>query len=519
MKQPPKPNTSTFIMLRYFITLLTFICISSTAKTQDKIQRPNVIVILADDLGWADLSSYGSTFYETPNLDKLAANGIRFTQNYATCPVCSPTRASMMTGKYPVKTGVTDWIRGRQEDGKARPYEKLLAQPTAYQLALEEKTIAELALEEGYKTFFAGKWHLGEEEKYWPDHQGFQINKAGWSKGSPSGKINDSTGGYFTPYSNPKLNDGPAGEYLTDRLTNECLSFLESNSQNPFFMMYCLYAVHNPLQAPGYLIKKYEGKQKRLNINNKNRFLKNESWMNNESDWKQRMIQDNAVYAAMIENMDWNIGRLLDKLKQLNLDGNTLVIFTSDNGGLSTAEGSPTTNAPLRAGKGWLYEGGIRVPMIMYWKGKILAGSISDLPVSTADLYPTIAKAINANYKKDKDIDGENIFHLLMQPNKYQKRYIYWHYPHYSNQGGKPGSVIREGNYKLIYNYEDETTELYNVVQDIGETDNIASGNRQIVTRLKKKLFVWLKKNAALFPNKNPSFNSKILRVSKGQDE
>jgi arylsulfatase A-like enzyme len=477
-----------------------FICF--TANAQNEYKRPNVIVILADDLGWADLSSYGSTFYETPNLDKMASNGIRFTQAYATCPVCSPTRASMMTGKYPVKTGVTDWIPGRQENGKAMLYEKLIAPPTAFQLALEEKTIAEFALENNYKTFFAGKWHLGEEEKYWPNYQGFQINKGGWSKGSPTGRLNDSTGGFFTPYKNPTLKDGPVGEYLTDRLTNECIQFMENNKQTPFFLMYSLYAVHNPLQAPAALIKKYEAKQKKLGLQNKDRFAKDEAWMSFEKGWKRRLVQDNPVYAAMIENMDWNIGRILNKLKQLDIDDNTLVIFTSDNGGLSTAEGSPTSNGPLRAGKGWLYEGGIRVPLIMYWKGKIITGSIADLPVSTADLFPTIARSINENYRKDKSIDGDNIFQLLSNAPTHLNREIYWHYPHYSNQGGKPSSAIRAGNYKLIYNYEDESVELYDVVNDLAEAKNIAFAKSNVVKKFLKKLQIWLKETGALMPNK-----------------
>ncbi|HLO79840.1 MAG TPA: sulfatase [Chitinophagaceae bacterium] len=503
-------------MFRYWITSFVVLFFCSSAFPQNNKRQPNIVLIIADDLGWADLSSYGSSFYETPNLDKLAANGIRFTQNYATCPVCSPTRSSLMTGKYPVKTGVTDWIRGRQENGKARPYEKLIAQPTAYQLSLDEKTIGEYAVDNGYNTFFAGKWHLGEEEKYWPDHQGFQINKGGWSKGSPTGRINDSTGGFFTPYANPKLNDGPAGEYLTDRLTNECLAFIESNNQSPFFLLYSLYAVHNPLQAPRDLVNKYKAKQAKLNIAANARFVKDEPWMKSETEWERRVVQDNPVYAAMIENMDWNIGRLIDRLKQLGLDDNTLVIFTSDNGGLSTAEGSPTTNGPLRAGKGWMYEGGIRVPMIMYWKGKITAGSMSDLPVSTADLYPTIAKAINENYQKDKAIDGENIFQLLSQQKEARNRTLYWHYPHYSNQGGKPASAIREGNYKLIYNYEDKTVELYDVVNDIAEKNNMATANNKIVERLKKKLFNWLNANHTLFPSPNPGYKSSALEHYRG---
>jgi arylsulfatase A-like enzyme len=481
------------------------ICSLIFSFSQNKNKLPNIIIILADDLGWTDLSCYGSTFYETPNLDQLAANGIRFTQSYATSPVCSPTRSSIMTGKYPIKTGLTDWIKGRQENGKAKPFEKLIVQPTAYQLSLDEKTIAEFALEKGYKTFFAGKWHLGEEEKYWPEHQGFEINKGGWSKGSPIGKINDSTGGFFTPYKNPKLSDGPKGEYLTDRLTNESLDFIEENSQSPFLLFYSLYAVHNPLQAPSKVINKYKIKKEELNIKDDQRFLKDETWMNNQVEWKRRLVQDNPVYAAMIENMDFNIGRILNKIKDLHIEENTLIIFTSDNGGLSTSEGSPTTNAPLRAGKGWLYEGGIRVPMIMNWKGKIDKGIISNIPVTTVDIFPTIASTINSKYKKDKGIDGENIFHLLNKSNT--KRILFWHYPHYSNQGGKPSSAILAENYKLIYNYEDDIVELYNLEEDLSETKNIISTQTSLATKMKKQLFRWLKKNAAQFPITNKNYN------------
>ncbi|MFD2525876.1 sulfatase [Flavihumibacter stibioxidans] len=497
-------------MFKYIVSSILFTGTLVTTTAQEKSQRPNIVVILADDLGWADLSSYGSTFYETPNLDQLASSGIRFTHSYATSPVCSPTRASMMTGKYPVKTGVTDWIPGRQADGIVRAYEKLTPPPTANQLPLEERTISEYALAQGYKTFFAGKWHLGEEEKFWPDSQGFQINKGGWSKGSPTGRINDSVGGFFTPYKNPTLKDGPAGEYLTDRLTDECLSYIESHTHTPFLLMYSLYAVHNPMQAPKALINKYEAKRRTIATSEKDRFLKDEAWMKHETGWRRRVLQDNPVYAAMLENMDWNIGRILNKLRQSGLDDNTLVIFTSDNGGLSTAEGSPTTNDPLRAGKGWLYEGGIRVPLIMYWKGKLTAGSISDLPVSTADLFPTIAKAIDNNYQADSNIDGENIFDLLKYPQASRDRKLFWYYPHYSNQGGKPGSAVRIGNYKLIYNYEDGSLELYDVVNDISERNNLAAPNHHILNRLKKELLVWLGETGAMMPDNTAEFKSPV---------
>lgn len=469
---------------------------AQSRQKQSVQKQPNIIVVLADDLGWADLGIYGSTFYETPVLDAMARNGWHFTHAYATSPVCSPTRASIMTGKYPTKTGVTDWIPGRSEDGKQRAYEKIKTPPTSFQLALEEKTIAELALENGYQTFFAGKWHLGEEEKFWPQHQGFQTNKGGWSKGGPTGRKNDSTGGFFTPYQNPLLSDGPRGEYLTDRLTNECIQFLENKSEKPFFLMYSMYAVHNPLQAPRPLIEKYQQKQKQLSLTEAQRFAKDEAWMKPEAGWKRRLVQDNPVYAAMIENMDWNVGRLLNKLKELQLEENTLVVFTSDNGGLSTAEGSNTVNGPFRAGKGWLYEGGIRVPFIMYWKGKFIPQNAIDIPVTIADLYPTLGTIMHQKYNKHATIDGENILSLIYKKNS--EREIYWHYPHYSNQGGKPGAAIRKGKYKLIFNYENQTTELYDLFTDLGETNNIASTFPAIANQLQTSLFNWLKKAKAV---------------------
>ena len=487
---------------------------------QATAKRPNIVVILADDLGWADLSCYGSTFYETPNLDKLAKQGVRFTNGYAACPVCSPTRASMMTGKYPVKSDVTDWIKGRQANGTGRPYEKLVSKPFNYFLPLEEETIAEVGLKNNYKTFFAGKWHLGEEEAYWPEAQGFQINKGGFSKGSPSGYKNDSVGGYFTPYNNPRLKDGPAGEYLTDRLTNECLDFLDKNKGAPFFMTYDLYAVHNPLQAPAGLVKKYEAKRKSLALTDKERFRKNEPWMVNENGWKQRTAQDNAVYAAMLENMDANIGRILQKLTDLGLDENTIVVFTSDNGGLSTAEGSPTVNATLRAGKGWLYEGGIRVPVIMKWAGVIKQGQVSDVPVNTVDFFPTFSKAFDKNAVVNKTIDGSNIIDLLKNERKSKQRTLFWHYPHYSNQGGKPGSVMIKGDYKLILNYEDNSLELYDIHKDISEKNNLATTKKSLTRRYKKALDKWLKETHAKFPVNNPAYNPTAKKkVSANDDE
>ena len=479
--------------MRNLACILWLVLFSTTILKSQQQSKPNIIIILTDDLGWADLQCYGSTFYETPNLDKLASQGLRFTRAYATAPVCSPTRASLMTGKYPIKTGVTDWIAGRQANNKTWPYEKFLARPTAYQLALEEETIAEIAVKSGYKTFYAGKWHLGENEKYWPESQGWEINKGGWSKGHPDGFKNDTTGGHFTPYNNPRLPDGPPGEYLTDRLAEECIQFLEKNSTSPFLMMCSMYTPHIPLQAPKALIEKYKAKQKQLGLSDEQRFRKDEPWMKFETVWKQRLVQDHPVYAAMIESMDVNVGRILSSLELLGIDKNTIVIFTSDNGGTSTADGNPTFNGPLRAGKGWLYEGGIRVPLLIRWNEHVKAGTTSDVPVTTADIFTTMAHTMDKEYKITKDIDGRDIFSLLADPTTSRNRLLYWHYPHYSYQGGKPASAIMSGDYKLIYHHESKAVELYNLQEDVGEQHDLSKINTKATQEMNRKLQKWLK--------------------------
>jgi len=474
-------------------------------------QRPNILILFADDLGWADLGCYGSTFYETPVLDSLAATGIKFTHGYSTSPVCSPARASLMTGKYPVKTGITDWIPGRHANGKARPYEKLIGPATALELSLKETSLAQVASNAGYSTFFAGKWHLGETDSHWPEHFGFHTNIGGWSKGAPYGFKNDTTGGFFTPYANPRLSDGPPGEYLTDRLTAESIHYLDTlPREKPFFMLYSLYAVHNPMQAPAALVNKYKAKATGMMAPSETPFVKNEAWMDKEQGWRQRIIQNHTVYAAMVENMDTNIGRLLAALRQRGRLDNTLIIFTSDNGGLSTAEGSPTVNSYLRAGKGWLYEGGVRVPFIVHWANGRLSGITSDIPITTADIFPTIVQAIQPDKSLVKEVDGANIFELLSRGEVAKTRTLYWHYPHYSNQGGRPGASIREGKWKLIYNYEDESIELYDLFQDKTEKHNQAGFYPDLSTEMKKKLLQWLILNNASSPGINPEFSKLV---------
>ena len=444
---------------------------------RDEPERPNFVFILADDFGWTDLGCYGSEFYETPNLDRLAASGTRFTNAYAACPVCSPTRASIMAGKYPARMDTTEWFGGRRSG---------MMQTAEYvdHLPLEEVTIAEALKEAGYSTFFAGKWHLGGEG-YDPELQGFDINAGGFSRGSPPG-------GYFSPYENPKLADGPEGEHLPTRLTDEALAFLEAQDAEPFLLYLSFYSVHTPLQTTDALKAKYEEKRADL-PEGRVRWGK-------EGERKVRILQDHAIYAGMIEAMDANIGRMLDKLEELGLDGNTVVVFMSDNGGLSTSEGRPTSNMPLRTGKGWLYEGGIREPMLVRWPGVADGGEVCDLTVTSTDFYPTMLDMAGLEPRPDQHVDGVSFAGVLRGGAAPDRDAVYWHYPHYSNQGGRPGGAIREGDMKLIERYEDGRLELFDLAADPGETRDLSSERRADAARLQAKLAAWRSETDAKMP-------------------
>ena len=438
-------------------------------------EKPNVIFILLDDFGYADPGCYGSRFYETPNIDRLAKEGVRFTDAYAACPVSSPTRASIMTGKYPVNTGITDWIPGRQATNSARPEDKLISLPFKLQLDNEELTIAEVLKANGYSTMISGKWHLGDDSIYWPEYQGFDINSGGFSKGAPV--RNNQSNGYFSPYGNPRLKDGPTGEYLTDRQTDEAISFVRKFKDASFFLYLSYYGVHNPMQAKEVHIKKFTAKADSMGLAGKESFTRKKDWItpSMSDNYKERIIQSNPVYAAMIYSVDENIGRLMDELKKLGIERNTIIIFTSDNGGLSTSEGSPTCNAPLRAGKGWLYEGGIRVPLIIRYPGKGKPGTVIRTPVSSIDYFATIIDMTGSDGTKYRS-DGIS-FTPLFKKDKLPERPIYWHYPHYSNQGVEPGSAVRLGKYKLIDNFEKQRQELYDLENDISEINDISHRN------------------------------------------
>ena len=470
-------------------------------------QKPNIIFILVDDLGYADIGCYGSKFYETPNIDRLARQGVRFIDAYAACPVSSPTRASIMTGRYPVNTGITDWIPGRQATNSGAPTDKLIALPFNLNLKLEEVTIAEILKKNGYLTMISGKWHLGETEEYWPENQGFNINKGGSSKGSPvRDKISN---GYFSPYGNPRLSDGPVGEYLTDRLTDEAIKFIQDSGDMPFFLYLSYYAVHNPMQAKEEHIRKFTQKAEALGLAEENPFTRDKDWIkpSMSDNFKERIIQSNPVYAAMIWSVDENIGRLLDKIDEMGLSGNTIVFFTSDNGGLATSEGSPTCNAPLRAGKGWLYEGGIRVPLIIRFPGKMKPGTVIKTPVSSVDYFETIAQMTGSETGNVKT-DGVSLVSLFRK-DKMPERPLFWHYPHYSNQGVEPGSAVRLGKYKLIDNFERGRQELYNIEADISETKDISATYPEKTQELYKLLTDWRKSTNAKMMLPNPAWNGK----------
>ncbi len=459
--------------------------------------RPNILFILADDLGYMDIGANNpGTFYETPNIDSLARGGMRFTSGYAAAPVCSPSRAALLTGKYPPRTGITDFIGARQPEKWTRDTQLL---PAAYseKLALEERTFAEVLKDAGYHTFFAGKWHLGPEG-FWPEQQGFEVNAGGCALGHPKS--------YFSPYSNPKLADGPDGESLPHRLGQETSRFIEANRTNSFLAYLSFYSVHIPLMASDELIRKYEAKAKRLKP-------AGPVW-GKEGRQKVRLTQGMPVYAGMIEAMDLAIGDVLATLDRLGLASNTIVVFTSDNGGLSTAEGQPTSNLPLRAGKGWLYEGGIREPWIVRAPGVTKPGSVCDAPVVQTDFFPTLLVLAGLPPSPTAK-DGVNLTPLL-RGEPLERGPIFWHYPHYSNQGGSPGGAVRRGDWKLIEWYEVGRLELFNLRNDIGETNNLAAANSDKARQLHDELQQWRKEVGATMPAPNPNFGRSSALKSKG---
>ena len=466
-------------------------------------RTPNILFILADDLGWKDLSCMGSSFYETPNLDRLAREGMRFTDAYAACPVCSPTRASIMTGKYPANIGVTNFIGGH-----AKGY--LISAPYADHIRHEEKTIADELNSAGYSTWHVGKWHLAGrynrsdefKKSHYPDGHGFDVNIAGCEAGMPHH-------GYFSPWSINNLTDGKDGEYLPDRLTDEAINLIKERDDKPFFLNLWYYLVHVPIEAKPEFIEYFEKKKKDLSLDTVKEFEVGDYFPCEHKKEKKiirRLVQSDCIYAAMLKSLDENIGRLLQALKDEGIYDNTVVFFTSDNGGLATAEGSPTCNKPLSEGKGWMYEGGTREPLIVKWDGRIIPGTICRTPVSSPDFYPTLCEI--AGWNNYKSGDGRSLVRLFEDNTdlSLEDRPLFWHYPHYANQGGTPGSSVRKGRYKLIQFYEGDRFELYDLASDPGEKLNIYRDRPEIAVELKELLEEWKSNVEAKIPEPNPDF-------------
>jgi len=456
-------------------------------ESSESTGEPNIVLILVDDLGWMDLSCQGSDYYRTPNIDRLAAQGMRFTDAYAACAVCSPTRAAVMTGRWPGRIGVTDWIRARFQRGNQPAPDKtktdyvggnnrkLLCPPNPFWMEHEETTIAELLKPKGYVSCHIGKWHLGDPAWY-PRRQGFDINIAGCDIGQPPS--------YFDPYHHPRYNfdkqlqPRKPGEFLTHREGHEAKQFIEQNRSKPFFLSYCPYAVHTPIQAIEQVAAKYIRPDKSAS---------------------------NAKYAAMVESVDDAVGMIMDALTETGLTKNTLVIFTSDNGGLK----GPTDNTPLRSGKGYAYEGGIRVPLIVRWPGVINAGAVSSEPVSSVDYLPSIAEAVGSDIPAERDIDGVSLMSLLKSDGRLSlnRDAIYWHFPHYRHAPG-PYSIIRSGSWKLIKWYEGGF-ELYNLKNDLSEKTNLAKTMTSKVKELDETLMSELARIGAKIPKSNPNYAGK----------
>lgn len=447
------------ILLRLALCFAAALTGAAPAAAAD---RPNVVVFLIDDLGWTDPGCYGNSFHETPHIDQLSKDGVRFTNGYSACTVCSPTRAALLTGQYPARLRVTDWIAGHQ-----RPFAKLKVPDWTMHLPLETHSLAEAFKAAGYATASVGKWHLGGED-YYPEKHGFDLNVGGTHLGSPPG--------YFSPEKIPTLASAIAGEFLPDRLTAEAIQFITANKEKPFFLYFPHYAVHTPLGGKPELIAKYTKKAAALGV------------------------KKNATYAALFESVDDSVGAVRKALVDLNLDKNTIVVFTSDNGGLLPI----TTNPPYRAGKGSAYEGGVRVPWIVHWPGVTKPGSTSDTPIISCDLYPTLVEACGLKVPAVHKVDGVSFVSALKGGPAPVRDAIFWHYPHYHPGGATPYSAVRLGDWRLVEFFETGKVELYNLKDDIGEQTDLSAREPERTANLHAKLKAWRESVGAQLPTPNP---------------
>jgi arylsulfatase A-like enzyme len=530
MKSNSQMNRTIFFILLMITTVLV--------SCNRPKKQPNIVFFLVDDLGWTDVGCYGSSLYDTPNIDALSETGVRFTDAYAACHVCSPTRASILCGKYPTTINLTDWLPGRREF----PFQRLSNVVINQHLPYEEITIAEALKEVGYRTAIIGKWHLGEDPSN-PMAHGFDMHiPNNWPWGWPKSS-------YFGPFDLEGLEDSKKGDYLTDRLTDEALRYMEENKDHPFFLYMSHYAVHDPIQGRKDLVKKYSGVLNETKGDNGPDYIlegnpdnpDNPSFeelkdLSNTPEYapykilpngivKIKQKQDNVEFAGMVESMDESLGRIVDKLKKLGIEDHTIIFFYSDNGGMAAANlGNPrrvfpgdkldmyysTSNLPLRGAKGWLYEGGIRVPLIIKWPGKGKQGIECSVPVTSVDMFPTIMSMLDLDEKISRDKEGVDISPLV-KGEIMERGPIFWHFPHYSNHGMQsPGGAVRDGDYKLIEYFENGSVQLFNLKNDIGEQNDL-SGNKVLKTReLIEKLHNWRIQTGAQMMLPNPDYNASI---------
>ena len=462
--------------------LTTALSTLSAAASESPPQRMNLVLFLIDDLGWSDLGCYGSSYYETPHIDRLAERGMKFTDAYASCCVCSPTRAALLTGRYPARLMLTEWLPSGRWDAKKY---KLREGRYLSALPLQEFTLAEALREAGYKTGHFGKWHLGGLSYYYPEHQGFDVNVGGNDHGAP--------GDYFYPYQGDwkipttetrsrwrVLEEGREGDYLTDVLTDKAVEFIKENQDQSFFVYLSHYAVHTPIQGKEEIVNKYRNKPPSNN-------------------------QSNPGYAAMIESVDQSVGRVMETLEELGLRDRTLVIFTSDNGG----NGKVTSNSPLRGNKGNYYEGGIRVPALVLWPGQTQPGSVSSEPIISSDFYPTVLECLGLPLRPTQHVDGLSLVPVLKQSSGLAREALYWHYPHYITNHPNPATpmgVIRAGDWKLLEFFEDGHLELYNLKDDLGERRDLAGEMPDRVREMREKLARWREEVRAEMPWPNPFY-------------
>ncbi len=488
---------------------LPLIALLSTAVSHAAAdERPlNVVIIYADDLGIMDVTPYNpDTFHDTPSVQALADSGVTFTQAYSASPVCSPARSAMMTGHWPARTRNTNFFGApNQHFGQALPDEidclahddlrhtrnrPLWPAPYLGQMVESHTSMGEAFKAQGYATFHAGKWHLGPEGS-WPEDHGFDYNRGGHQGGGPYGGDK-----YFSPYDNPRLEDGPPGEHLTQRLADETAAFIGNYKEQPFFAMLNFYAPHTPLMAPDDLVEKYEQRREELGLTDE---------FEPEPPRRNRIVQSHAIYAGMVEALDRAVGTVLDALEENGVADRTVIIFSSDHGGLSTSEGHPTTNLPFRAGKGWLYEGGLRVPFIVRWPGVAPEGATSDWQLTGTDFFPSALEMADLPKLPEQHIDGVSFAPAVKDPEaEMPARDLYWHFPHWGNQGGYPGAAIRRGDWKYIHTFWGKAPELYNLAEDPGERHNLALKHPDIARELHNALQELHRETDALMPTVNP---------------